>query len=75
MTDVAIRVEQLSKKYRIGQRERYYTLRDTLTDALYAPFRGLSRAVKSAFDGGPNSKLSRPDPIADAHGSGRLEYA
>jgi len=31
MTDVAIRVENLSKQYRIGQREVYRTLRDTLT--------------------------------------------
>ena len=34
---VAIRVESLSKQYHIGQRERYRTLRDTLTGALYAP--------------------------------------
>ena len=31
MTEVAIRVENLSKQYRIGQREVYRTLRDTLT--------------------------------------------
>jgi hypothetical protein len=31
MTEVAIRVENLSKQYRIGKRERYWTLRDTLT--------------------------------------------
>ena len=36
MTDVAIRVENLSKQYRIGQREVYRTLRDTLTDGLRA---------------------------------------
>jgi len=36
----------LSKRYRIGARqERYYTLRDTLTGVLSAPFRHLhSRA-------------------------------
>ncbi len=39
MSDIAIRVENLSKLYRIGPRERYQALRDTLTDALYAPFR------------------------------------
>jgi hypothetical protein len=43
MTDLAIRVENLSKLY-IGPRERYRTLRDTLTDALYAPFRALATA-------------------------------
>jgi hypothetical protein len=31
MTDLAIRVENLSKQYRIGKPERYRTLRDTLT--------------------------------------------
>ena len=41
MTDIAIRVEGLSKLYHIGPRGRYKALRDTLTDALYAPFRAL----------------------------------
>ncbi len=41
MTDIAIRAESLSKRYRIGQREPYKALRDTLTDAMYAPFRRL----------------------------------
>ncbi len=31
MTDISIRAENLSKLYRIGQREVYRTLRDTLT--------------------------------------------
>jgi lipopolysaccharide transport system ATP-binding protein len=39
MTDVAIHVENLGKRYRIGERQRYKALRDTLTDAVYAPFR------------------------------------
>ena len=37
-----MRVENLGKLYRIGKRERYKTLRDTLTDAMYAPFRALA---------------------------------
>lgn len=41
MSEIAIRVENLSKLYRIGQRERYYTLRDTLARSLGAPFRWL----------------------------------
>ena len=45
MTDIAIRVESLGKEYRIGKRERYRTLRDTLTDAATAPF----RKVRSLF--------------------------
>ncbi len=31
MSDIAIRAEHLSKRYRIGPRLRYRTLRDTLT--------------------------------------------
>jgi len=46
MSDIAIRVENLSKQYRIGgPQERYKTLRDTLTDAMYAPF----RRIRSTF--------------------------
>jgi lipopolysaccharide transport system ATP-binding protein len=41
MTDIAIRVENLGKLYRIGPRLRYRTLRDTLTAVMYAPFRRL----------------------------------
>ena len=48
MSDVAIRVEGLSKLYRLGKRERYRTLRDTLVDAVAAPFRSLrSRRVSN----------------------------
>lgn len=39
MSNVAIRVNRLAKQYRIGKRERYRTLRDTITDALTAPLR------------------------------------
>jgi lipopolysaccharide transport system ATP-binding protein len=49
MGDIAIRVENLSKRYRIGTGQRYKALRDTLTDAMYAPFRGLrSLALRAA---------------------------
>jgi lipopolysaccharide transport system ATP-binding protein len=41
MRDLAIRVEGLSKQFRIGAPERYRTLRDTLTDTVTAPFRFL----------------------------------
>ena len=41
MNDIAIRVENMSKQYRIGQREPYKALREVLTDALAAPFRRL----------------------------------
>ena len=40
MSDIAIKVENLSKLYRIGaKQESYKTLRDSLTEAVAAPFR------------------------------------
>src|SRR5712692_866499 len=50
MTEVAIRVENLSKQYRIGKRERYRTLRDTLTDVVCVPFQRLSRLKSPRSD-------------------------
>ncbi|MCS7311827.1 MAG: polysaccharide ABC transporter ATP-binding protein [Acidobacteria bacterium] len=47
MSDVAIRVENLSKRYRIGERERYYALRDVLTRAFRVPFRRCSSGSAS----------------------------
>lgn len=41
MGDIAIRVENLGKLYRIGQRLRYQTFRDAVAGALSAPFRGV----------------------------------
>lgn len=42
MSDIAIRVEHLGKFYRLGPRERYRTLRDTLTEAMVAPWRAIA---------------------------------
>jgi len=43
MSDLVIKVEGLSKLYRIGtKQQRYKTLRDTITDAFTAPFRRLA---------------------------------
>lgn len=53
MNDIAIRVENLSKRYRIGQRERYLTLRDVLTRSFTAPFRLFRRDDQSPV---PNSQ-------------------
>lgn len=41
MSDIAIRVEGLSKRFSLGKQERYRTLRDTLTDVVKGPFRRL----------------------------------
>jgi len=48
MSDVVIRVENLSKRYRIGQREAAYkTLRESITNLFTAPFRHLRENPKS----------------------------
>jgi lipopolysaccharide transport system ATP-binding protein len=47
MSEIAIHVENIGKLYRIGERQRYKALRDTLSYGLYAPF----RAAASLFNG------------------------
>lgn len=42
MSDLAIQVEGISKRYRLGRRERYIALRDVMTNALMAPVRMFS---------------------------------
>jgi lipopolysaccharide transport system ATP-binding protein len=47
MSDIAIRVENLSKQYRIGgPQARYKTIRESLSEAVQAPFRRLSSVVR-----------------------------
>jgi len=47
VSDIAIRVEGLSKRYCIGgKQERYRTLRDTVADTVLAPFRRLRSALR-----------------------------
>jgi len=50
MSEVAIHVENIGKRYRIGERRRYKALRDTLSNALYAPV----RAVPALFNARPS---------------------
>ncbi len=47
MSDAAIRVEGLSKRYSVGERESYRTLRDTLAQIALAPSRLFSRNAQS----------------------------
>ncbi|MBI3954331.1 MAG: ABC transporter ATP-binding protein, partial [Chloroflexi bacterium] len=46
MSDIAIRVEDLSKRYRLGQREPYKALRDTLAGAVSAPLRRIKATAR-----------------------------
>jgi lipopolysaccharide transport system ATP-binding protein len=48
MRDVALRVEGLSKQYRIGaKQEMYRTLRDTLADAMVSPLRRAGKLLRA----------------------------
>jgi ABC-type polysaccharide/polyol phosphate transport system ATPase subunit len=49
MSEIAIRAEGLSKRYRIGHRERYSTLRDVLARSLRAPWTLFRRAKNETF--------------------------
>ena len=62
MTDIAIRVEGLSKQYRIGKTQRYDTLRDPIQEAISALF----RKVASMFGG---------DSADNGDGEGELFWA
>lgn len=67
MGDLAIRIEHLSKRYRIGHRERYKALRDTLADVMYGPFRCLrafgqrTRVPASQHSNGDNAVWALKD--------------
>ncbi len=56
MSDMAIRVDNLSKRYKIGTKHRYDTLRDQLANGLRAVFRR---------NGGPSSLDSRRSALSD----------
>jgi lipopolysaccharide transport system ATP-binding protein len=56
MSSPAIQVEDLSKQYRIGELQRYKALRDTLTDTVTAPLRGLKSLLNN---GHLNSRSQR----------------
>ena len=46
----AITIDRVSKQYRLGQRERYRALRDTLADMLRAPVRGVERLLNGSTE-------------------------
>ncbi|MBW7959379.1 MAG: ABC transporter ATP-binding protein, partial [Candidatus Promineofilum sp.] len=48
MSNIAIRVEGLSKQYRLGERKAYGSLRESLVRAAGAPFRRIARRSEPA---------------------------
>jgi lipopolysaccharide transport system ATP-binding protein len=57
MGDIAIRVHEISKKYWIGKKENYQTLRDTLVSAFTAPFRKVGMLLQG--EGTDTAELQR----------------
>ena len=51
MSDTIIKIENLSKQYRIGARERYKTFRETLVDAANTPIQDIQKLFN------PQSKI------------------
>ena len=51
MSDIALRVTDISKQYHIGGRQKYSTLRDTLADAFVAPFRRAGKLLRGQATG------------------------
>src|SRR5260370_7524698 len=68
-SDVAIRCEGLSKRYRIGEQERYKALRDVIADTAAAPFRRLRSIVRSGNSANGNgSEIRNPQSaIRNSH--------
>lgn len=68
MSDIVIKVEGLSKRYRLGQyvggAYQYRALRDVLTDAIYTPFRRLRARVKQRAVGSNPTTMSH-EPSAN----------
>ncbi len=51
MNDLAIQVAGLSKRYQLGRRESYKSLRDSLASIVSSPFRGLVSAIQGRHSG------------------------
>ncbi len=57
MANIVIHVENLGKRYRIGQRERYYALRDIIASFLSAPLRLFHRPSPDTQNLIPNTHI------------------
>ena len=64
MSDIAIRVENLSKQYCIGgPKASYKTLRESLTDVATALFRRLSSVAATRSEGGGGHRCTQIEQI------------
>jgi ABC-type polysaccharide/polyol phosphate transport system ATPase subunit len=59
MSDVVIEIHGLGKRYRVGERERYFALRDVLARMVTAPFRsGPAFAQKAGYGSAGNGSAN-----------------
>jgi lipopolysaccharide transport system ATP-binding protein len=72
MSDIAICAEDLGKSYRIGEREPYYTLRDSLARLFTAPLRRFRNGERPRSPNGES--LSNPS-LRLAHGNAQSIWA
>lgn len=74
MSNIAIRCEHLSKRYRIGERESYKALRDVITDGVASPFRRLRSALTRNGGSSNGSALSTQDAAFDSKSSSLITH-
>jgi len=60
MSEIAIRADGLSKLYRIGRRERYYTLRDAIAHSFTVPFWRFRNGRQPAANESPAPPVFNP---------------
>ena len=76
MSNIAIHVDSLGKRYRIGSRERHVTMRDRLSSALTAPARWLCEQAKLSWAAEgrflANGSLAAFDPTITEQGPSTL---
>jgi lipopolysaccharide transport system ATP-binding protein len=63
MSTLAVRTEDLGKRYRFGSREPYKTLRDALAHTMYLPFRGLSSIIQPPLAGAVKERTAKEEWI------------
>jgi lipopolysaccharide transport system ATP-binding protein len=67
MSDIVIRAENLSKRYRIGERRGYLTLREALDRALAAPARIFKARKPASANGDPTHIWALKDVSFEVH--------
>src|SRR3974390_2894563 len=74
MSDIAVRVEHVSKRYRIGEGKRYDTLRDTIAHVFTGPLRWLRNGKKPTLNSGSSLAASLP-PVAVGNSQSQFIWA